>query len=301
MTVIADDDPATTHRIASVARVINPTMRIIARTRYITEIEPLVEVGADRVIAEELESIVQLFAEVLRDYRISPEEIEAHEAVVRSGSYAALLSEAGHKEPVVVCHPGEDCFDTRTVVVRSGTPAHGKTLTELELEKKFNISLRSVRRDGKEITEPLDHLRLRTGDELVIAGTSEAFTRSASIFRATPFNPERPSTDSLNGAPSKFDIETAISLSVPRPHPVCSHIDQTRAVIPSARGCEDCLRIGDAWVHLRICMTCGHVGCCDSSQNKHATKHSLETGHPIIKSLERGEDWAWCYVDKTML
>jgi len=74
-----------------------------------------------------------------------------------------------------------------------------------------------------------------------------------------------------------------------------------RPVLPSARGCEECLRTGDAWVHLRLCMTCGHVGCCDSSKNRHATKHHGAAGHPIVKSLERGEDWAWCYPDGTYL
>jgi uncharacterized UBP type Zn finger protein len=74
-----------------------------------------------------------------------------------------------------------------------------------------------------------------------------------------------------------------------------------RAVMPSARGCEECLRAGDTWVHLRICMTCGHVGCCDSSKNKHASKHYPATEHPIVKSLERDEDWAWCYADETYL
>jgi len=71
--------------------------------------------------------------------------------------------------------------------------------------------------------------------------------------------------------------------------------------MPSARGCEDCLRIGASWVHLRICMTCGHVGCCDSSPNRHATAHNRAVGHPIIKSLEPGEDWGWCYPDAIAL
>ncbi len=70
----------------------------------------------------------------------------------------------------------------------------------------------------------------------------------------------------------------------------CSHFDQVRAVTPSARGCEDCLRIGDSWVHLRLCLACGHVGCCDSSKNKHATKHFHATGHPVMRSLEAGRD-----------
>lgn len=81
----------------------------------------------------------------------------------------------------------------------------------------------------------------------------------------------------------------------------CSHLDQIHDVTPSADGCEDCLKIGDTWHHLRLCLTCGHVGCCDSSKNKHATAHFHETGHPIVQSFERGEDWAWCYVDNIIL
>ncbi len=78
----------------------------------------------------------------------------------------------------------------------------------------------------------------------------------------------------------------------------CSHISQIQDVIPSADGCEDCLKIGDDWVHLRLCLTCGHVGCCDDSKNKHATRHHHETEHPMIVSYEEGENWLWCYVDK---
>lgn len=78
----------------------------------------------------------------------------------------------------------------------------------------------------------------------------------------------------------------------------CSHLDSIRPVTPSAQGCEECLKTGDSWVHLRICETCGHVGCCDNSKNRHATKHFHETGHPIIKSFEPGETWGYCYIDK---
>ncbi len=77
----------------------------------------------------------------------------------------------------------------------------------------------------------------------------------------------------------------------------CSHIDQIRDVEPSAPGCEECLASGSYWVHLRICLSCGHIGCCDSSPNKHATKHFHTTRHAIIQSFEPGEDWRWCYVD----
>ena len=81
----------------------------------------------------------------------------------------------------------------------------------------------------------------------------------------------------------------------------CSHRDQIQAVTPSADGCEECLQSGDRWIHLRICQTCGHVGCCDSSKNQHATKHFHATGHPIVQSFEPGERWRWCYIDEVML
>jgi uncharacterized UBP type Zn finger protein len=77
----------------------------------------------------------------------------------------------------------------------------------------------------------------------------------------------------------------------------CLHLNQIRDVSPSAEGCEDCLRMGDTWMHLRLCEICGHVGCCDSSKNKHATKHFHQTQHAIIKSFEPGEEWGYCYID----
>ena len=77
----------------------------------------------------------------------------------------------------------------------------------------------------------------------------------------------------------------------------CEHFAAIVPVEPSADGCEDCLKTGDLWVHLRLCKSCGHVGCCDSSVNKHATKHYQSTRHPIIRSHEPGEEWGYCYVD----
>lgn len=81
----------------------------------------------------------------------------------------------------------------------------------------------------------------------------------------------------------------------------CTHLWAIRPVRPSAPGCEDCLRIGGWWVHLRMCLSCGHVGCCDASPNRHATKHFRATGHPLIRSLEPGEDWIWCYIDEVFM
>ena len=81
----------------------------------------------------------------------------------------------------------------------------------------------------------------------------------------------------------------------------CSHLAGIRDVTPSALGCEECLKIGSPWVHLRICRTCGHVGCCDSSPNRHATKHFHKTRHPIIEGYDPPEGWGWCFVDHVML
>jgi uncharacterized UBP type Zn finger protein len=80
---------------------------------------------------------------------------------------------------------------------------------------------------------------------------------------------------------------------------LCTHTNSIHQVTPSTNGCEECLAMGDRWVHLRICLTCGHVGCCDSSKNKHATKHFQATEHPIMQSIEPGEKWRWCYIDQT--
>lgn len=80
--------------------------------------------------------------------------------------------------------------------------------------------------------------------------------------------------------------------------PSCEHLASVdKHHKPNSKGCEECLKMGDSWVHLRVCLTCGHVGCCDSSKNKHATKHYHSTLHPIVRSLESGENWGWCYVD----
>jgi uncharacterized UBP type Zn finger protein len=80
---------------------------------------------------------------------------------------------------------------------------------------------------------------------------------------------------------------------------LCTHLDQVELeeLPESVDGCEDCLRVGGKWLHLRICLTCGHVGCCDDSPARHAREHTGATAHPIIRSLEPGEVWCWCYVD----
>jgi hypothetical protein len=85
----------------------------------------------------------------------------------------------------------------------------------------------------------------------------------------------------------------------------CSHLngvmERKATVTPSGHGCVECLRTGGVWVHLRLCMGCGHVGCCDNSPNHHATKHAHASGHPVIRSYEPGEDWGYCYPDDLFL
>jgi CPA2 family monovalent cation:H+ antiporter-2 len=291
--VVADDDPAMAHRVTSVARITNPTMRIIVRTRYIAEMEPLLAAGADRVIAAELESVLQLFADVMRSYDLPAEEIEHNEEAVRRGGYAALRKEDRPAAPVVECDLGPDCLARRTVTIRAGAPAEGLAVGDLPL------MVEQLRRDSLERPTPPAGETIRADDELVLAGTADAFARVAPLFRVGTLDAVA-MAEVLADTRTVVDTERSVELE-PQPGARCGHLGQIRRVMPSARGCEDCLRTGDRWVHLRICMTCGHVGCCDSSPNKHATAHHHASHHPIIKSLEPGEDWGWCYPDAVTL
>ncbi len=307
MMVIADDNPATAHRITSVARQLNPTMRVVVRTRYTTDAEHLIEAGADEVISEEFESVVQLFGEVLREYRIEAEEIDRLEDLARKNGYAALTTEHVTKQnSEFACKPGDDCFDSRTVTVREGSPAAGMTLAELG----SGLVVKELLRDSKPIADPASDFVLRVGDELILEGATEAFAQNAALFRtkvaAGEQIPEKAMAKAVGfasvsvSAPANPTIDTEREVTyVPNVDAsVCSHLDQIRPVYPSAAGCEDCIRLGEDWVHLRMCLTCGHTGCCDTSKNKHATAHFHDTEHPLMKSMEPFDDWAWCFVDE---
>jgi CPA2 family monovalent cation:H+ antiporter-2 len=304
MLVIADDDPAMAHRIASVARNFNPTLQIVVRTRYLADVESLTKAGADRVVLEELESIVQLLAGILRDYQITAEEIESHVEVVRSGGYAALREPITDGTPVVVCDGlDQNCLDTRTVTVRNGASISGQSIASLKLGEEYGIRIQEIRRDGMSMSDPRSDLVVQPGDELVLSGSAQAFAKVAPLFRTEVSEEVKQATLASSSRLDRYgiDLEQVVELKMNSNSTNCSHLDRVHTVTPSAKGCEDCLRIGDDWVHLRICMTCGHVGCCDDSKNKHATKHYHDTDHPIIKSLEPGEDWAWCYPDEILL
>ena len=78
----------------------------------------------------------------------------------------------------------------------------------------------------------------------------------------------------------------------------CTHLEQIRVTLPTKHVCEDCVKIGAQWVHLRMCLTCGHIACCDSSPNRHAAAHFAAAHHPLVRSIEPGERWTWCYIDE---
>ncbi len=80
----------------------------------------------------------------------------------------------------------------------------------------------------------------------------------------------------------------------------CGHLTHLHVTRPTKHVCEDCVKLGDRWVHLRMCTDCGYVGCCDSSKNRHATKHATHIHHPLARSIEPGETWVWCYVDEVI-
>ena len=80
----------------------------------------------------------------------------------------------------------------------------------------------------------------------------------------------------------------------------CPHLWQTREVVPASAGCAACVELGDTWVHLRVCLTCGNVGCCDQSINKHASAHFRATRHHVARTIQPGESWRWCYADKVL-
>lgn len=313
--VVADDNLSMAHRTTMVARQLNPTMRIVVRTRHISDAEHLTEAGADVVIAEELESIVQLFGEVLRDYRISSEQIENYEELARQNGYSALLSAgAEEKDSVFACQPGEDCFDTRTIVVRPSMTFANKPLFSLNVLENDGLHIQSVSRNGQTIKNFNQDFIIKPGDEIILSGSTEAFVRNAGIFRsANESKPENANSSAVSRGENvltaesietkmdgyKFvDTEKAVLFKPRVDETACGHLKQVRPVFPSADGCEDCLRTGDSWVHLRICLSCGHTGCCDSSKNKHATKHFHSSAHPLIKSLEPGEEWGYCYPDE---
>ena len=254
------------------------------------------------MIAEELESVVQLFADVLRSYEIAPEEIEAHEETIRGAGYALLRREAAPAatDAAVVCGLEGRCFDTRAVSSCAQTPRPWAAASASSISRPRGLTVADHPPWTRHPSPtPPATLRLQAGDELELTGSADAFAGAAPLFR--PGSAEVAEIVPTMPGRRRVDTSATVELTLDASDVVHAHCGRIRPVRPQRRGCEECLRIGDAWVHLRVCMTCGHVGCCDSSPNKHATAHHHGTGHPIMRSLEPGENWGWCYVDEALL
>ncbi len=187
-----DDEPEFAHRVARVARTLNPTLRIVARTRYQTAADALMHAGTDQIVTEEHETIVQLFAEVLRDYHIEPSEVEQCLRLVRNEQYQ-ILREASHVGGLALL--GDvilGALDTRTVTLREGASIIGQKLETL-VSQETGLSVKALRRGHSVVTRPPPHLTLEVGDVLTLSGSAEAFARYAERFRATPVEAVRDS------------------------------------------------------------------------------------------------------------
>ncbi|HEV7765107.1 MAG TPA: cation:proton antiporter [Thermoanaerobaculia bacterium] len=290
MLVIPDDTADMARRVIAVARGINPTLHVVVRTQAESEVDPLIAEGADDVLVDEIEIGVQLFTHVLDAYQVTPGEIDAHVETVRSGGYAALR--AGIPEvPLVVCEDlGEACFDTRTFTVRRGTATTQITIGDLAT--RANVRVVSVQRGSEVIAPPPAEFVLQSGDRLTARASAQSFAAAARLL----------SNAATSASPSTEEPPIRSITLTPEQRAACEHARSVRAEITStATGCEECVQRGETWVHLRACMTCGRVRCCDSSPNQHATKHFHTSGHPVMRSYEPTELWGWCYPEEKTL
>ena len=233
---------------------------------------------AGQVVARALQDTETPFVVITRN----PDGAIAAEAAamrVFRGSTSRLptLQEAGISEASVLLVADDDPETTESVVA---------------IARGANEGLRIIAR-----IEELEHgaaRRAAGADEVIAFNDAVSDTEAARQLLPLILNGL-----GSNGASSGAAPATTIRNDPPPSDTMCIHLDQVRDVSPlTPEGCEECLKLGDRWIHLRLCLTCGHVGCCDSSPNRHASKHATAHGHPIVESFERNEDWRWCYVDE---
>lgn len=219
-------------------------------------------------------------------------EAEARGRRVVRGDYAKsyLLEHAGVRRARLLVIPDDEPNMTHRVVsvarnlspelhILASTRAHGDA--------------HALKRAGASAVVSEEH----AATKLLITGALDRLGLDADAISShlEALNPNAPA----EGEPMPL---TSVTLSeAQQNNPACAHARGAHPVTPSGAGCQECLQTGDTWVHLRVCMSCGHVGCCDSSKNKHATKHAHGAGHPVIRSFEPGETWAYCYEDKVTL
>lgn len=182
--VVAINDRDATRRIVAVARHLNPTLQILARTRFMADVESLTRAGADVVVPEELETTVRLFAHVLGAYLIPKAEIERQAALVRQDDYGVLRGSIQEAHLMVLQGLDEDGLHTRAVAVRPGAPAAGKTLADLALRQRHGITVMAVKRGRQTIGSPAGEFQVEAGDRLVMVAEADQFAECADLFRA---------------------------------------------------------------------------------------------------------------------
>jgi CPA2 family monovalent cation:H+ antiporter-2 len=181
--VLATSDADANLRIAYQAKHHNPTLQVVARARYLSQVEPLHAAGADIVVPEELETTVRLFSHVLGAYMVAPDEIEAYARALRAGDYQVLRGSIQEAHLMVLQGFDEDGLHTRAVMVREGAPVAGKTLAELHLRGRHHLTVLAVRRGVRTFGSPAGSFRLQPGDRLVLIGQALDFADSAPLFR----------------------------------------------------------------------------------------------------------------------
>lgn len=181
--VIAINDPDVSPRIIKLAKYLNPTIQTIVRTRYLAEADFLEEAGADKVVPEEMETTVRLFSSVLNAYMVPEEEIQQHINELRAEDYQIMRGSIQEAHLMVLQGLDEEGLHTRAVLVRDGSFAAGKTLSELKLRNTFEITVLTVNRGDKNVGNPAGDFKLEPGDRLVMVGLAKRFADAAEIFR----------------------------------------------------------------------------------------------------------------------
>lgn len=183
MCVIATNDPGSSPLIVQQARQLNPTLQIVVRTRYLSEIERFVKSGADIVVPEEMETTVRLFSQVLNAYRIPQEEIRKHLRELRAHNYGLVRESLKQTQHIELRELNDESLHSRTVTVREGAPVTNRTLKDLQLRNRHHLTVLAVKRDEQTIGNPSGDFMLLSGDQLIMMGSAEQFVSSADLFR----------------------------------------------------------------------------------------------------------------------
>ena len=183
LAVVVISDAAAAARTVHQARALNPTIQLVARVRFLGDVEALTQAGADIVVPEEMETTVRIFSHVLGAYMIAPDEIDRQVRILRDEDYGVLRGSIQEAHLMVLQGLDEDGMHTRAVAVRPGAPAAGRTLEELALRRAHQITVLAVRRGAATTASPDGRFRVEAGDRLVLVGTAERFLAAADLFR----------------------------------------------------------------------------------------------------------------------